>query len=85
MTMNPDGSAVCDRCGADCKGGGVIDAVVVGDLDPDQPGHVINYHFCRDREDGSTVVKGCARKVLSARNLAHRIEAKEPQNGKPDN
>lgn len=63
MTMKPDGNGECDRCGADIGNAGVDRAVVVGDLDPDMPGHVRNLHFCREN--------GCDKKVLSARNLEH--------------
>lgn len=72
MTMQSDGSFECDRCGADCGNGGVLDCVVVSDLDLDNPGHVANYHFCRDREEDGKKIKGCANKVLSTTNLKHR-------------
>lgn len=63
MTVRDNGSGECDRCGADIGNAGVNVAVVVGDLDPDRPGHVRNLHFCREN--------GCDKKVLSARNLEH--------------
>lgn len=76
---NPDGSFSCDRCGADCGNGGVADCVVVSALDPENNGMVINFHFDRDREEEGQVVKGCAGKVLSARNLQHYWSTKETE------
>lgn len=73
MTYSPDGTGTCDRCGADIGNAGVDKAVVVGDLDPDNEGMVRNLHFCREN--------GCAKRVLSPRNLDHylnvRAETKE--------
>lgn len=77
MSMLPDGSHVCDRCPADVGNGGVTDALIVSDLDPDNPGHVRNLHFCRDREVDGKKVKGCANKVLSAANLKSYNERNE--------
>lgn len=61
--MTSNGKGECDRCGADIGNASVDKAVVVGDLDPDNEGHVRNLHFCREN--------GCADKVLSPRNLEH--------------
>lgn len=69
----------CARCGADVGNGGLDASLVVNDLDPDHPGQVRTLRFCRDREEGGSKVKGCARKVLSSSNLKHyeenRVEA----------
>lgn len=46
MTMMPDGSCRCDRCGASCGNGGVAQTLVVCDLSSN-PGAVVNLHFCR--------------------------------------
>jgi hypothetical protein len=82
MSMQPDGSYVCDRDGVDVGNGSVLMALVVSDLDPDNPGHVRNLHFCRDREDeDGKIVKGCARKVLSSTNMKHYTETKESSGG----
>lgn len=72
--MTQGGSFECDRCGTDVGNGGVLDAVVVSDLDPENPGTVRNLHFCRDREVDGKTVKGCGNKVLSATNLKHYKE-----------
>lgn len=67
--MTEGGKFICDRCGEDCGNGGVIDSLVVSDIDPDNPGHVRNLHFCRARENDGKTVKGCDSKVLSNSNL----------------
>lgn len=78
MSIKANGKHECDRCGTDVGNGGVLQCVVVSDLDPDDPGMVRNLHFCRDRDEGGKLVKGCARKVLSPANLKHYEEAREP-------
>lgn len=62
----PDFTAVCDGCGADVGNGGVTDAATAQDCDLEQ-GLVLTYHFGRRC--------GCAAKVLSPANLAHRLQA----------
>jgi hypothetical protein len=69
MTMKADGNGECDRCGADVGNASVFNCIVVGDLDPDNEGHVRNLHFCREN--------GCAGKVLSPRNLEHLRSKKD--------
>lgn len=76
---NLDGTFSCDRCGASCGNGGVADCVVVSAMDPVHEGMVINFHFCRDREEDGKAVKGCAGKVLSARNLQHYWSTQETE------
>lgn len=68
MTTHLNGKHVCDRCGADIGNGAITECVIVSDLDPDIPGGVRILHFCRENS--------CAKKVLSARNLAHLLEVK---------
>lgn len=75
MSRTPVGKHVCDKCGADCGNGGVLDALVVSDLDPDSGG-VRNLHFCRTREENEKTVKGCAEKLLSPPNLKHYEETR---------
>lgn len=76
---NPDGTYSCDRCAESCGNGGVADCVVVSGMDPETPDAVINFHFCRDErdEEGKVTRKGCAGKVLSARNLQHFWSTRE--------
>lgn len=75
MTRLSDGSHVCDKCGADCGNGGVIDCVVVSDLDAEN-NTVRNLHFCRDREQDGKTIEGCAEQVLSPANLKHYEESR---------
>lgn len=75
MTRLPDGSHVCDKCGSDCGNGGVLDCLVVSDLD-EENNTVRNLHFCRDREGEGKTIKGCAKKVLSPANLKHYEESR---------
>lgn len=75
MSRRADGGFECDKCGEDVGNGGVLAALVVSDLDPDNPGMVRSLHFCRDREDKTgTVIKGCDGKVLNANHLKHYKE-----------
>jgi hypothetical protein len=68
----------CDKCGGDCGNGGVASCVVVSDIDPDT-GMVVNYHYCRDREEDGEKIKGCDKKVLSAANRKYYLEQKEKE------
>lgn len=79
MSLQPDGKYVCDRDGRDVGNGGILMALVVSDLDPDDPGMVRNLHFCRDEKDaeGTITHHGCAKKVLSARNMEHYTTQKK--------
>lgn len=66
-----DGGFVCDRCGSDVGGGGVTEALIIGDLDPDDPGKVRNLHFCRKRTDAAgREIAPCASYVITPTNLA---------------
>lgn len=64
MSIRTDGKHRCDSCGQDVGNGGVRECAIVSDLDPDREGHIRNLEFCRDREDGGKLVKGCSRKLL---------------------
>lgn len=82
MSLQSDGSYVCDRDGRDVGNGGVLSALIVSNYDP-ETGTVVNHHFCRDEkdEDGKIIHHGCDKKVLSARNLEHYRNQKEKSNG----
>lgn len=71
MSMTDSGKGECDRCGTGIGNAGVTEAIVVGDLDPANPGMVRNLHFCREN--------GCASKVLSARNMEHYDKVRAPK------
>lgn len=74
MTMQANGSASCDRCGADVGNGSVAEAVVLSTLGDD--GLVRNLHL------GLAHRCGCARRVLTRKALAHYVEAVD-EPGKP--
>jgi hypothetical protein len=63
MSLRPDGSYMCDRCGGSAGHGGVMDAAALIDMVFNEDGSAIprNYHLCR--------VNGCATAVLSPANL----------------
>lgn len=68
MSLRPDGSYRCDRCGADVGNAGVVVAAMVADLDPDDPTTVRNLHFCRIANAGAP--DGCAAHLLTPANVA---------------
>lgn len=65
MTLRPDGSRRCDRCGNDVGNGGIDKAAKVSDLlvRPDGTTAVVTYDLCRAPRDGAP--NGCAAHVLS--------------------
>jgi hypothetical protein len=73
--------AECAGCGYDVNG--IRQALIVSDFDAEQ-GIVVNYVFCRDREDteGKTV-KGCAGKVIRPAVLEHHLSVNSTATGKP--
>lgn len=78
MSMTPDGLHYCDRCGFDLGNGGVANCVVVSDLDPDRPGMVRIFEFCRDhRDENGEDVRGCNHELLSPSMLKHYTESQE--------
>lgn len=64
----PDGTAVCDRCGADAGNGGISYAITAQDYRPES-GQVFVYHFGR--------ACGCAEAILTPATLEHRSEVGE--------
>ena len=65
MSLRPDGSYRCDRCGADVGNGAVTEAAIVSDV---EDGAVRVLHFCRQPRDSAP--NGCAGRLLSASMLA---------------
>lgn len=63
----------CDGCGADLQGGGVVNALIVSDID-EESGLVVNYEFCRTREEDGKKVKGCRDKLIRPQYLASFLE-----------
>lgn len=80
MSLRPDGSYRCDKCGADVGNGGVHTAAVISDLDP-AGGNVTPrvLHLCMNRPDpdepGKTV-QGCRDRVLTKKALANYTETR---------
>jgi hypothetical protein len=66
MTLKGVGPGVCDRCGTSVENASIDKCVIVSDIDPDSPGTMRTLHFCREN--------GCAKKVLSKRNLRYLLE-----------
>ena len=81
MSLRPDGSYECDRCGWVVGNGAVTECSIVSTLDPANPTMVLNLHFCRDHEDGGKMVKGCTSKVLTSRNVQHYEETHDTEEG----
>lgn len=81
MSMLTDGSHACDACGVSVGNGGVSQCAVVSDIKSDEPGMVVNYHFCRDREENGEKVKGCARKLLRPQIMKYRRTLEENASG----
>lgn len=80
MSLRPDGSHRCDRCGADVGNAGIDVAAKVSDLDPATGNTTIRQlEFCRDRPDpdrpGETI-KGCRDRVLTKAALAYYHETR---------
>lgn len=68
MSLRPDGTYRCDRCGTDVGNAGVTSAAIISDLQPDDPGSVRVLHLCREPQDGAP--NGCASHVLGPGTLA---------------
>lgn len=69
MSLAPNGSTVCDRCGGDCGNGSLDMAAIVSDLERNEknetvPGMIRVLHLCR--------ANGCANRVLTKKALANR-------------
>lgn len=74
MSLRPDGSYRCDRCGADVGNAGVTIALIVSDVDPDT-GLVRVLHFCREPNPGAP--DGCAAHLLIPSNLTDYLASEE--------
>lgn len=77
MSLQPDGTYCCDRCGVDVGNAGIYQAATVVDIDPGDPGIVRRLNLCLDRPDpdrpGKTI-QGCRDRVLTKKALRHYIE-----------
>lgn len=72
MSLRPDGTYRCDRCGLRLENGGVHEAAIVSDLNLDRPGDVRVLHLCRAERDGAPT--GCVGNVLDPATLAYWTE-----------
>lgn len=68
MSLRPDGSYRCDRCGVDVGNGGVVHAAVISDVQPTDPARPRVLHLCRNARDGAPT--GCVGNVLGPGTLA---------------
>lgn len=87
MTAHADGSATCDRCGADIGNAG-LDKCAVISLIVDPGDRVLNLHLCSLRHrlpearEGTPDPEHCSSRVLTVRALAHYVEnVDEPGEG----
>lgn len=78
MSLNPNGKAECDRCGADCGNGGIDKCAVVSLAQTgDNGARIANLHWCNfvGRLEGSDPAappgERCVTRVLTVRALAH--------------
>ena len=74
MSLRPDGTYRCDRCGIDVGNGGVQDAVFISDLEPDNPTETRRLHLCRVTVKGAP--RGCAGLALGPVTLADYYETR---------
>lgn len=75
MSLRPDGSYKCDRCGASVGNAAVTECVMVADIEFLEDGSAAprNLHFCRVPNEGAP--EGCAEHLLVPSNLADYLSA----------
>lgn len=82
MSLRPDGSYRCDRCGADVGNGGVQVSAVISDTDPDHDNLTPRrLDLCRDRPDPDNPnkkIQGCRDRVLTKKALRNYHETRTP-------
>jgi hypothetical protein len=74
MSLRPDGSYRCDRCGVDVGNAGVDQCTHVMTLNPDDPGDIQHFHFCLPRPDPDNegqMLPGCRDQLLTDEVLAN--------------
>lgn len=72
MSLRPDNTYRCDRCGVDVENGAVHVAAVISDVDPDDPSRPRVLHLCRAPRAGAP--SGCVGNVLGPATLADWME-----------
>lgn len=79
MSLRPDGTYRCDRCGVDVGNAAVTECAIVSDLEAVDDAEVAFrprlLHFCRRPNPGAP--DGCAAHLLLPSNLADYYVAKE--------
>jgi hypothetical protein len=75
VSLRPDGTYRCDRCGTDVDNGSVQAAAVISDLEPDDPSRPRVLHLCRASRDGAP--HGCVGNVLGPGTLANYYESRD--------
>lgn len=77
MSLRPDGTYRCDRCGADVGNAGVDVCATISDLEPDDLTMIRILHLCREAREGAP--NGCVGNVLGEGTLADYTTYKEIQ------
>lgn len=75
MSLQPDGSYACDRCGGELENDGIQQAAIIADLHPDNPSVPRSLHLCREPRDGHP--RGCVGYVLGPGTLTHWTERQD--------
>jgi hypothetical protein len=82
MSLRPDGTYRCDRCGTDVGNAGVDRAAHIMDTQPDDLTLTRHLHLCLDRPNpkvpGDTI-QGCRDRVLTRRALRWYREQQEAE------
>lgn len=76
MSLRDDGTYRCDRCGTRVGNGGVQEAAVISDLEPDDPARPRVLQLCREPREGAP--RGCVGNVLGPGTLANYYETRTP-------
>lgn len=69
MSTLADGTGECDNCGHTEENAGIVNFLMVADLNPAKPGTVENLHFCRKNK--------CDRKIRRAAVLTRYTQRNE--------
>jgi hypothetical protein len=78
MSVQPDGTVVCDGCGYNLGNGSIDKCIIVADVGTIEEGGVRGYNFCRTHDDSKGhEVKGCGEKMLTAKVLAYYNATRE--------
>jgi hypothetical protein len=76
VSVRPDGTHRCDKCGGDVGNGSVDQATFISMVNPDNPSEPWRLHLCTAPRDGAP--HGCTGNVLGPRTLAAFYETRTP-------